>query len=931
MRFNKRIQGGLLATAMLLVAVVVPAQAASAAEAQPAADAATNVTLFGITDFHGHIENGGYLATALKETKAKNPNTLFVGAGDLVGASAFESSIADDVPAMEQLKTMGLAVTATGNHEFDKGAADLADRIVPGIAPAKYVVANVTGDVLKDKVQPYAIETIGGKKVAFIGGVFGTLEDSVSPAGMKGITVTDPIDAVNKYADELSDGNEQNGEADAVVALVHADANDLTGLDANVDAVLGGHTHVYETAKTKSGAPIIETANYGTQYSTTDLQITGTGKDAKVTATAEKHDVFDKDGKTPLYQSDEAVNKIYTDAKAAADAKGNEQLGTLAEGSTFNRGASKPGDLTTRGNNRGVESTLGILNGNAAKWAADQAGQKADIGVINAGGLRADLDPNNDGKVTLKEAHDVLPFGNSNAVVTLTGAQLKTLIEEQWQPANAQRPVLWLGFSDNVKYNYNTYNATIDGKTVPRAKVYDLTVNGKAVQPTDTFKIAGNSFLLAGGDNFTVFQKGTGYVDTGYIDFDGFSDYLKANPGLEAPKARNSAGFSAVKLDGNTVSFTVSGLAFTTDEPRPWGIKLTANGVDFGNIGDLDFTGEEKGPGAGSVTVTKTLTDAEKATFLENAKKAEAIDGQSLSIADASVETLATKPSDQPQPQPTEPALALADENNNALKALSLKPNDKKTVRAFVKGENVEGTKIYWQSSDPEVVSFAPKDGQSGENGKSRAAQASVAYDEQTLLAHKDGNAIITVTATVNGKDLKAELPVAVRDGKIVKPSLYFTDANGKKITSLKLKKGASQKVWAIAEGKSVEGKPVQWKSSDPQTVSFAEKTAQSAPNNGSSNAVAFNAQTLLAHKDGKATITVTATIDGKALKAELPVTVGETAPAKTAPTADKTAGKTAGNGLAKTGTDMTLPAVFMLIVLGVGAGAVSIARRQQH
>nr|WP_239512364.1 5'-nucleotidase C-terminal domain-containing protein [Bifidobacterium aerophilum] len=623
----------------------------------------TKVTLFGITDFHGHIENGGYLATALKETKTANPNTLFVGAGDLVGASAFESSIANDVPAMDQLKAMGLTVSATGNHEYDKGASDLANRIVPGIAPAKYVVANVTGDVLKGKVEPYVIEESGGKKIAFIGGIFATLADSVSPAGMKGITVTDPIEAINKYADQLSDGDPSNGEADAVVALVHADANDLKNLDANVDAVLAGHTHLYETAKTNSGAPIIETANYGVEYSTTDLEISGSGQGAKVTATAAKHDVFTQDanGKSvPLFEADPAVNQIYLDAKAAADAKGNEVLGTLADDATFNRGASKPGDLTTRGNNRGVESTLGILNGNAAKWAAEQSGQKADIGVINAGGMRADLDPNDDKQVTLKEAHDVLPFGNSNAVVTLTGAQLKTLIEQQWQPADAQRPVLWLGFSDNVDYQYDTYVATVDGKQVPRGAVHDLTVNGKAVRDDDKYLIAGNSFLLAGGDNFTVFQQGTGYVDTGYIDFDGFSDYLKAHPKLESAKTRHSAGFSAAHLasDG-TVTFTVSGFAFTADEPRPWGVRLVANGVDFGNLTGLDFTGEEQGPGAGSLTVTRKLTAAERAAFVAAADKAPAAakdaaaaDGGALAIGDATVKTLLTKPAPEPTPEP---------------------------------------------------------------------------------------------------------------------------------------------------------------------------------------------------------------------------------------------------------------------------------------
>ncbi|OZG68864.1 bifunctional metallophosphatase/5'-nucleotidase [Bifidobacterium eulemuris] len=622
-------------------------------------DTAT-VTIFGLSDFHGHIENGGYLAAALKQTQAKNPNTIFAAAGDMVGASAFASSIANDEPAMEQLTAMNMVVSATGNHEYDQGAADLVDRIMPGMGSAQYIVANVSGGALEGKIQPYTITESGGKSIAFIGGVYETLLDSVSPAGMAGVTVIDPVVAINSYADQLSDGDESNGEADAVVALVHADANQLTGLNENVDAVVAGHTHMDQETETASGAPIKQTKNYGESYATIDLTITGSGKDAQVIASGQLNQIFDKDGNA-LYESDPEVNAIYERAQAAADEQGNTVLGTIDADSTFNRGRDVPGKLDSE-ENRGVESTLGVLNADAAMWAANEHGQQADIGVINAGGLRADLDPNGDKTITLKEAHDVLPFGNSTAVVTLTGAQLKALLEQQWQPAGASRPVQWLGLSSNVSYHYNLYTETINGTTLPRGEVFDLTVNGEAVRDTDTFTIAGNPFLLTGGDNFTVFTQGTNYVDTGYIDFDGLSDYLEAHPNLKAVSTRGSTGFSAVEVDGNTVSFTVSGLAFTTDEQRPKAIKLTANGVDFGTLKIFDFSGETQGPGAGSVMVTKTLSDADLATFLADAA------ADAATIRTAQVDVLFTDAetgddtggntgdSDAPETQPTLPA-----------------------------------------------------------------------------------------------------------------------------------------------------------------------------------------------------------------------------------------------------------------------------------
>ncbi|OZG62319.1 multifunctional 2',3'-cyclic-nucleotide 2'-phosphodiesterase/5'-nucleotidase/3'-nucleotidase [Bifidobacterium lemurum] len=621
----------------------------------------TTVTIFGLSDFHGHIENGGYLATALKQTQAKNPNTIFAAAGDMVGASAFASSIANDEPAMEQLTAMNMVVSATGNHEYDQGAADLVDRIMPGMSSAQYIVANVSGGALEGKIQPYTIVESGGKSIAFIGGVYETLLDSVSPAGMAGVTVSDPVEAINSYADQLSDGDESNGEADAVVALVHADAHQLTGLNANVDAVVAGHTHLDQETQTASGAPIEQTRNYGESYATIDLEITGSGKDAQVSASGRLNDVIDKKSGEALYAADPDVNAIYERAQAAADEQGNTVLGTIDTGSTFNRGRAVTGDLASE-ENRGVESTLGVLNADAAMWAANEHGQQADIGVINAGGLRADLDPNGDKIITLKEAHDVLPFGNSTAVVTLTGAQLKALLEQQWQPAGASRPVQWLGLSSNVSYHYNLYTETINGTTLPRGEVFDLTVNGEAVQDEDTFTIAGNPFLLTGGDNFTVFKEGTNYVDTGYIDFDGLSDYLQAHPNLKAVSTRGSTGFSAVDVDGNTVSFTVSGLAFTTDEQRPKSIKLTANGVDFGTLKILDFSGEVQGPGAGSVTVTKTLSDAELETFLDGtaAVADSATSTDTATIRTAEVEVLFTDAETEdntgaPETQPTLP------------------------------------------------------------------------------------------------------------------------------------------------------------------------------------------------------------------------------------------------------------------------------------
>lgn len=578
---------------------------------------AVSVSIFGITDFHGHIESGAYLATALQEMQASNENTLFVGVGDLVGASPFESSTADDVPAFDQLREMGLLVSAVGNHEFDQGQDDFVDRIQQNLQPATYISANLNGGSLDGNLEPYYIHKVDGVRIAFIGAIYPEVLSSVSPAGMKGVTVSDPIEAVNYWADVLSDGD----EADAVVALVHADGYTLTGLNANVDAALSGHTHLREELHTAAGAPIVEASSYGQAFASIEFTFTTDAADVTVVdVQADYNSIYDEDGNA-LYEADSTVYQIYEEALTEAAAFGKTTLGTIDADSTFNRASDVIGDLSGNGNNRGTESTLGNMQANAVLWATNQQlGEgSADIGIINAGGLRDDLDPDGDKVITYQEGYNVLPFGNTNAVVDLTGAQVVTLLEQQWQPAGASRPILWLGLSDNVTYKYETYTEVVDSEELPRANVFDVRINGEPIDLMATYSVAGNSFLLAGGgDNFTVLAEGQNYVDTGFLDFASFASYLQANSDLKASKYRLSTGFSELTLDGNTLSMVVSGLAFTTDEDKPIAVDLQIAGVDFGVIEGVVaeyYEGVTNGPSAGYVTVTKTLTDNELATL----------------------------------------------------------------------------------------------------------------------------------------------------------------------------------------------------------------------------------------------------------------------------------------------------------------------------
>ncbi|MBW3088336.1 bifunctional metallophosphatase/5'-nucleotidase [Bifidobacterium sp. 82T24] len=964
MRIMKRLQGGLLATAMLFAAVVVPAQAASAAEAKPAADGDTaTINLLNVNDFHGRIDTGLTVpfASTVQQLKAEYPDSsLFLGAGDLIGASLFNSSVQKDQPTINVLNALGLKASSVGNHEFDQGYDDLANRVIgaDGARNAKwdYLGANVykkgtTTPALKE----YSIQDVDGVKVGVIGAVTQETPTLVSPGGVKDLDFGDPVEAVNRVAEQLTDGDESNGEADVLVAEYHEGApeseNVETGkptideqktaspvfkhivgdTDPSVDAIFNGHTHMaYSYTDTAhNNRPVIQTGNYAANVGQVVLDYhkqsgaVSYEKFGNVAAPSVPSGTSKADFDQQLADADKTgvtakVKGIVDAAVAKGTEEGNKKVGSV------------DADITTafadgKRDDRGSESTLGNLVADSlldSLSSADRGG--AQIGVVNPGGLRAELCKTGDnascalaadGSVTYAQANAVLPFLNNLWTTTLTGAQFKEALEQQWQTTTdgttPSRPYLQLGLSHNVSYTYD-----------PNAKqgehITSVTINGKPLDPKAEYRIGSFSFLLQGGDNFRAFAQGTNTKDTGLVDRDAWIDYISKNSPLKPRYDRRAVAVTGLPTDGKVKageSFTLNFSKLTlTSLGVPAETKLTAK------IGDAEVgSADVKDGDTAALTVTVPAdAQAGAATLIVTG----ATDGTTVTLP------LTVAAADQPQP--TEPAIALADKDGNALKSLTLKPNDEKVVRAYVKGENVEGAPVYWKSSDPSVVSFKPKAGdRSAQNGKSRAA--SVGYDEQTLLAHKDGNVVIAVTAAVNGKELKAELPVAVRDGKVVKPALYFTDTNGKKITSLKLKKGASQKLWAVAEGKSVEGKPVYWKSSDPQTVSFAPKSAQNKPKSAAANAVAFNEQTLLAHKDGKATITITATIDGKALKAELPVTVGETAAAPVSSPASASAAQSGNNGLARTGSDPTMLIVVALIVLGVAGGAIHISRLRRY
>ncbi|MFE5307079.1 bifunctional metallophosphatase/5'-nucleotidase [Isoptericola sp. NPDC056605] len=555
------------------------------------ADPIVDVQILATNDFHGRIQANGteagaaVLAGAVQQLRAENPNTVFAAAGDLIGASTFESFIQHDKPTIDALNAAGLDVSAVGNHELDQGYDDLVNRVMApydaetnpyGGAEWQYVAANLkvkaTGD---DAVPATWIKDFGDVQVGFVGAVTEELPALVSPAGIADLDVRGIVDSVNEEADALKAEG-----ADLVVMLVHegaestdcaamptadnAFASIVNDVSPEVDAIVSGHTHLAYDCKFPVDAwsgeavterPVVSAGQYGYNLNQLTYSV-----DA---ATGEPVGV--ETGILPLagaYPADPDVATIVADAVKEADVLGAEPLGEI--GGAFNRAK-----LSSGAENRGGESTLGNLVAEVQRWAteAPESGE-AQIAFMNPGGLRADMVGSGTDAfprtLTYKQAAAVQPFANTLVNMDLTGEQLKAVLEQQWQrdaDGNVpSRPFLRLGVSEGFTY-------TFDANREEGDRVTGMWLDGDPIDPAASYSVTVNSFLASGGDNFRAFADGANARDTGKADLAAFVDYMAthaAGEPLAVDPSQRAVGVSfpadapEAYEPGATVAFDVS-------------------------------------------------------------------------------------------------------------------------------------------------------------------------------------------------------------------------------------------------------------------------------------------------------------------------------------------------------------------------------------
>ena len=503
------------------------------------------VAIFAINDFHGNlmppqggfpdpatgtsIPAGGaeYLATLIHQLRARQPNSIFVAAGDLIGASPALSSRYQDEPAIEALSLMGLEASSVGNHEFDKGSAELlrlqnggcnASAGCKGPRPFtgagfRYLSANVVVSATgKTLFAPYYIKSFGGVRIAFIGLTLKGTPGIVAPAGTAGLEFRDEVETVNALVPQLHAQGVR-----AIVVLVHQggvagggynDCNNFSGalgaivprLDKSVSVVISGHTHrAYNCVI--DGRTVTSAYQYGMMVTKIDLELDPATQQV-ISQKAENLLVEDR-----FYARDPGQTRLLSDYEAQMAQFENRVLGNITAS-------------LTRARSAGGESALGDVIADAQLAAlapTDQGG--AQIAFMNNGGIRSDLVRQGDGgAVTFGNLFAVQPFANRLLTLTLTGAQIKTLLEQQWtNPAAGPTLQVSRGFS----YGWQAGAPIGD-------RVRNMTLNGIAVNPERSYRVGLSDFLAGGGDGLTVLRQGTN-PQAAMTDIEAAEAYIRAN------------------------------------------------------------------------------------------------------------------------------------------------------------------------------------------------------------------------------------------------------------------------------------------------------------------------------------------------------------------------------------------------------------------
>ena len=526
----RKILATLLALVMTL-ALMVPASWGENKETYQLPDSLAGKTVILHTnDVHGAIDKYAKVAALRDECYDKGAHqVILLDAGDYSQGSPYVS-LSKGATALDMMALVGYDVITLGNHEFDYGFPQLMENLKKHQGDFMVACNNLVDDEGDLVFAPggtapvYADDSYETElfRIAIVGIATPESQTKANPALMKGLNfiggkdLYDAANAVVKVARE-------EGNADIVIALTHlgVDASsepnrsiDFVKNVPDVDIVIDGHSHTVMTANKDNGM----------------IQSTGTGL-AYVGA-------FVIDNATKSVESNGLIDlSTYTKEDASVKAIADRIIGEVdAEyGKVFAKtevelnGDQEPG-------NRTEETNLGDLITDSMLWAIRKDAEltvpaENVVAITNGGGIRAAI---HKGDISKLDVNTVLPFGNTVAVVYVTGAELLEALEASTfalpKSLGGFPQIAGMNISIDATKKYDANADTYPGSTYhgPASinRVTINSVNGKAFDPNKTYAVVTNNFCAAGGDTYYAFAAASGQFDTGLPLDEVLMDYI---------------------------------------------------------------------------------------------------------------------------------------------------------------------------------------------------------------------------------------------------------------------------------------------------------------------------------------------------------------------------------------------------------------------
>ena len=500
----------------------------------PAATMEGKTVILHTNDVHGAVEGYAYITALKADYEAKGAEVILVDAGDYSQGTTYVSTT-KGADAVAMMNAAGYNVATLGNHEFDYGYAQLKENMAKaGFKVLCADVFNADGTTIFD--ANYTYTTKSGVKVGFFGMETPETQTKANPALIKGLTFA----TGNAFTKAAADQVAALKDADVVICLAHlgvdAESKPYTSYDLysavkGIDFIIDGHSHTVMD-KGANGEPIQST---GTAFENIGVIVID-----DATKKIESNSLFAVDENTAKDETVAAAAKVIVDRVDA------EYGAVFAKSEVELNGAKAPNG------NRDGETNNGDLITDAMVWKVlqNKDGLTVDtdhvVAITNGGGIRA---PIKVGDITKKDINTVLPFGNTVAVVYVTGAQLLEALEASTYslPVGGFPQVSGINFTiDTAKefdvgdlYPGSTYHAP---KSINRVTIDSI--NGKAFKADDTYAVVTNNFCAAGGDTYYAFAAATAQFDTGVPLDEAMMEYitteLKGVVGAEyaAPQGR---------------------------------------------------------------------------------------------------------------------------------------------------------------------------------------------------------------------------------------------------------------------------------------------------------------------------------------------------------------------------------------------------------